>query len=389
MISVFLMVAMLILAVMYAYVAVRLIQALHFSRAAQLSMSLYLLVCWLATPFPFVLRLNDLETSLGDAVSWFVYANMGVFSLIFIAYLAADMMRAFAKKLCIVKSEVCDNAYDEDRRKLMKNAFHFSILGATGGLAGLGMQQALQAAVVKVVQVPIGNLPADFAQLRIVQFTDLHVGPTIKKEFVAQIVQQINALKPHIIVMTGDLVDGSVAHLRPDVAPLAELKATYGKFFITGNHEYYSGVDAWLDETQRLGFTNLINHHTLITHGNGKLLLAGVTDYRAHQYKAEHASDPQKALRNAPVADVKILLAHQPKSIQAATDAGFDLQISGHTHGGQYYPWNMVARLANPYIEGLHHHQDKTWIYVSRGTGYWGPPLRLGTEPEITLITLT
>jgi predicted MPP superfamily phosphohydrolase len=198
----------------------------------------------------------------------------------------------------------------------------------------------------------------------------------------------MNGLKADIIVMTGDLVDGSVAHLKDDVAPLVNLKAKY-KYFITGNHEYYSGAEDWIEEVKRLGFTVLLNEHELIEVNGAKLLLAGVTDYRAHQYIPAHQSSPKKAMQGAPKADVKILLAHQPKSIDEATRAGFDLQISGHTHGGQYYPWNFIAKMVNPYIKGLHLHEHKTWIYISPGTGYWGPPIRLGNEPEITVFKLT
>lgn len=388
MISMFIIVSLLLLGIMYAYVGARLVQAFHASKPLQVAMILYLFSCWLLSPLPFLLRYNDMETSFGDSFSSFVYINMGIFSLVFIAYLLADSLSLIIKKLGLMPTKACDNAFDQDRRQLMQNTFHLSIIGATGSLAGFGMQQALQDATIRQVQVPLGNVPKSLQNLRIVQFTDLHVGPTIKREYVQGIVKQINDLKPDIIVMTGDLVDGSVAHLRPDVAPLADLQSTYGKFFVTGNHEYYSGVDAWLDETSRLGFINLINEHRIIHHQGSCLLLAGVTDYRAHQYKAEHRSDPKKSISNAEPSDVKILLAHQPKSIDAASEAGFDLQLSGHTHGGQYYPWNFVAQMANPYIEGLHQHQHKTWIYVSRGTGYWGPPMRLGTEPEITLISL-
>jgi len=225
--------------------------------------------------------------------------------------------------------------------------------------------------------------------LKIVQFTDLHIGPMIKRDYVQTLVQQMNDLDADIIVMTGDLVDGSVFRLQAEVAPLANLKAKHGKFFITGNHEYYSGAEDWIAEMRRLGFTVLLNAHELIEVNGAKLLLAGVTDYRADRHIASHQSSPKKAMQGALESDVKILLAHQPKSIFEATEAGFDLQISGHTHGGQYYPWNFLAKMANPYIKGLHLHDNKTWIYVSPGTGYWGPPIRLGNEPEITVIRLT
>jgi hypothetical protein len=160
-----------------------------------------------------------------------------------------------------------------------------------------------------------------------------------------------------------------------------------GNYFVTGNHEYYSGVIEWIEEVRRLGFTVLINEHRIITSGKSKMLLAGVTDYRESRILTDHRSDPQKALNAAAKTDIKILLAHQPKSIFDAARAGYDLQISGHTHGGQFFPWNLVVGLTQPYVSGLHQHAD-TQIYVSRGTGYWGPPVRVGSPSEITLIKL-
>jgi hypothetical protein len=146
-------------------------------------------------------------------------------------------------------------------------------------------------------------------------------------------------------------------------------------------------VIEWVEEVRRLGFSVLINEHRIITSGNQKMLLAGVTDYREGRMLTAHRSDPHKALKAAPATDVKILLAHQPKSIFAASRAGYDLQISGHTHGGQFFPWNLFVGLSQPYISGLHKHEN-TQIYVSRGTGYWGPPMRVGSPSEITLIKL-
>jgi predicted MPP superfamily phosphohydrolase len=201
------------------------------------------------------------------------------------------------------------------------------------------------------------------------------------------IVEQANALAPDIVAFTGDLVDGSVPHLRHEVAPMAELAARYGRYFITGNHEYYSGAEPWVEEADRLGFDVLLNEHRVLQHGTGRILLAGVTDYSAGQFVKRHASNPEVAISGAPSCEVKILLAHQPRSLYAALPLGFDLQISGHTHGGQFFPWNLLAALGQPYIAGLHKHENM-WIYVSRGTGYWGPPLRLGARSEMTVIKL-
>ncbi|MDQ7004889.1 MAG: metallophosphoesterase [Ghiorsea sp.] len=338
----------------------------------------YLFVVWLLSTFAMSLRLFGIINDATDILAWFVYLNMGFFSLLSIAYVMIDIFHLFTQKI----------KPNPERRQFMSSTVSLGVLSGVGITTGLGFEQAVGGAIIKEVQVPLGNVPVPLQKLKIVQFTDLHIGPMIKKEYVETLVQQMNALDADMIVMTGDLVDGSVARLKHDVAPLARLKAKYGKFFVTGNHEYYSGAEDWIAEMQRLGFIVLLNEHQLIEVDGAKLLMAGVTDYRADRHLASHQTSPKKAMENAPDADVKILLAHQPKSIFEAAEVGFDLQISGHTHGGQYYPWNFIAKMANPYIKGLHLHDDKTWIYVSPGTGYWGPPIRLGNEPEITLIKL-
>jgi len=197
----------------------------------------------------------------------------------------------------------------------------------------------------------------------------------------------VNALDPDVVAITGDLVDGSVAELRAHVAPLAQLRARHGVFFVTGNHEYYSGVYGWLGELQRLGIRVLHNEHVVLQHGGAPLVLAGVPDYGGHHFDPAHASDPAAALRGAPAHATRVLLAHQPRTAPAAAQAGFDLQLSGHTHGGQFLPWIFLVPLQQPYTAGLHK-LDRMSIYVSRGTGYWGPPKRLAAPSEIAELIL-
>jgi len=378
-----------VLALLYGYIAKQLFFAFSNEKKLRNAVLFYLGICWLSSPLPIVLRLSGIDSHWGDVLAWFVYLNMGFFSVLFVWYLSKDILSLFLKPARTWLEARFSIAPSAERRALMSKTMHMGLLGVSGSLTGIGIQQAVKNAVVREINVPIGSIPAPLKDLRIAQFTDVHIGPTIKRDFVENIVKQINQLRPDMIVMTGDLVDGSVAHLKNDVAPLAKLDAPYGKFFITGNHEYYSGAEAWIAEMKSLGFTVLLNEHQLIEYKGSRVLLAGVTDYRAHQYLPAHASSPAKAMKGAPVSDVKILLAHQPKSIFEASKAGFDFQISGHTHGGQYYPWNVIAKMVNPYIQGLHKHDHKTWIYVSPGTGYWGPPIRLGTEPEITMFRLS
>ncbi|RMG36397.1 MAG: metallophosphoesterase, partial [Methanobacteriota archaeon] len=206
-----------------------------------------------------------------------------------------------------------------------------------------------------------------------------------------KIVDIVNSLAADVLVFTGDLADGTVAQLKEDVRPLAKLKAPHGCFFITGNHEYYSGVGAWLKEVERLGMKVLLNAHQVIEKGEGRLVIGGIPDPTGKQYSPEHIPNPSKAFSGAPSCDVSILLAHQPRSVFQAAEVGFDLMISGHTHGGQFFPWNFLVTLEQPYLSGMHRHkvkQGEGLVYVSRGTGYWGPPIRLGSRSEVTVFRL-
>lgn len=238
------------------------------------------------------------------------------------------------------------------------------------------------------VDVPVTGLPDALHGFSIAQISDVHVGPTIKRGFVERIVAIVNGLKTDLIAVTGDLVDGSVQQLSRHTAPLAGLAARHGVFFVTGNHEYYSGERAWTTEITRLGLRVLKNEHVVLHHEGASLVLAGVTDLSAHHFNGAEHSDPAAALRGSPAdAGAKILLAHQPKSATAAAHAGFDLQLSGHTHGGQFWPWNLFVGFFQPFTGGLYRLKD-LWVYVNHGTGYWGPPNRFGVASEITRIRL-
>src|SRR6185436_16986835 len=252
----------------------------------------------------------------------------------------------------------------------------------------VGFLNARRRARIRTVDVPIAGLPERLRGFTIVQITDIHVGATIENGYVSRIVDAVNELEADMIAVTGDLVDGSVGRLSRHTEPLGRLTARYGTFFVTGNHEYYSGVDAWIAEMRRLGLSVLLNQHVVLDHFGESIVVAGVTDLSAHHFNPAHRSDPAAALVGAPVsAAVKVLLAHQPRSAFAAAQAGFNLQLSGHTHGGQFFPWNFVVKLFEPFTAGLHR-LDDLWLYVSRGTGYWGPPKRFGAPSEITHLTL-
>jgi predicted MPP superfamily phosphohydrolase len=255
-------------------------------------------------------------------------------------------------------------------------------------VTAVGVVNARRLAHVKTVAVPIAGLPHALDGYTIVQLSDIHVGPTIKRGYLNAIVNRVNALQADAVAITGDLVDGSVAQLGLHTEPLQRLRARDGVYVVTGNHEYYSGAREWIAELRRLGLTVLMNEHVLHERDGAALMIAGVTDFTAHHYIEQHRSDAQQAGAGAvrEVA-VRILLAHQPRSAPAAAAAGFDLQLSGHTHGGQFWPWNLLVPLQQPYVAGLHRLRQ-LWVYTSRGTGYWGPPVRFGAPSEITRLRL-
>jgi len=235
--------------------------------------------------------------------------------------------------------------------------------------------------------VSLARLPPALSGTRIVHLSDVHVGPTIQRAFIETIVAQCNALAADLIVITGDLVDGSVEELREHVAPLSSLRAKYGVFFVTGNHEYYSGAADWCGELERLGVRVLRNERVSIGDETASFDLAGVDDHSAHRFGNGHGEDLPKALRGRDLSRELVLLAHQPRTIFEAQAHGVGLQLSGHTHGGQLWPWTYLVRLQQPVVAGLARFGNSL-VYVSCGTGYWGPPMRLGAPSEIAELTL-
>ena len=251
-----------------------------------------------------------------------------------------------------------------------------------------GVRTALAGPRIREIKVPISKWPAGQKPLRIVQISDLHVGSYIKESYVAEVAHRVRALQPDLIAITGDLGDGNVFELQKDLEPLRDLPATYGRFYVSGNHEYYWHVGSWVAKMKDLGYTVLENSGEWIE--EAKLWVGGVPDITAHRMVPGQVSDPKKALpskgtgQGAP----KMLLAHQPKSVFGAEEAGFDLMLCGHTHAGQFFPANLIVRFFNPYHHGLYRHKSKLWVYVSAGTGYWGSPLRLFVPAELTVLNL-
>jgi len=276
---------------------------------------------------------------------------------------------------------------DAERRLALARLFGLLTLLVTGGLAAVAVRSGLARVALREVSVRLRRLPQALDGTTIVQLTDVHVGPTIGRDFIEEIVERTNAANPDVIAITGDLVDGSVEDLREHVAPLAKLKARFGVYFVTGNHEYYSGAEAWCAELTRLGIRVLRNERVSIGDGNVSYDLAGIDDAHAHQFGNGHGADLARAVAGRDVSRELVLLAHQPRAVFEAVEHGVGLQLSGHTHGGQIWPWTYLVRLQQPVVAGLARFSE-TQVYVSRGTGYWGPPMRLAAPAEITRVTL-
>ena len=381
---------------MYAYIGWRLIGPAPLETQGKWTAWTAFFFLWISVPLSFILRFRRDPDWLSDAIGWIAYLGLGFLSIVLAFLLLRDGAAlivwgakrtvALLTRFLTVNRDVKEHP-DPERRQFLMQTMNLSMVGAAAMLSGYGIFEARSRPAIEEISVPIQNLPEEFEGFRIVQISDIHVGPTIKRAYVQGIVDQVNHISKDVICFTGDLADGSVPSLREEVAPLKALSAPFGTFFVTGNHEYYSGVDAWTEEVQRLGFTVLVNEHRILEKGKARMVLAGITEYRAGRFKPSHAPDPRAAITAAPIEMVKILLAHQPQSVFEASVEGYDLQLSGHTHGGQYMPWNLLVDWYQPFIKGLYRYR-KTWLYVNRGAGYWGPPLRLGVPAEITVISL-
>jgi predicted MPP superfamily phosphohydrolase len=360
---------LLILLLLHVYIGWRLLPAMQIGTPGELVGGGLLAISAGLIPLGLMTRFLAIPQTLGDRLSWAGYLAMGLFSSLLVLTLLREVV------LVVTPAG------------LLTDDSAILVVVAALLVTAAGFVNARRLARVVNVDIPITGLPQALDGFTIVQISDIHVGPTIKKRYVQAIVDRVNGLQADVVAITGDVVDGSVQQLASQAAPLGSLKGRHGVYVVTGNHEYYSGAAAWMQEFGRLGLHGLMNEHVVIDHGGAPLVLAGVTDYNAGQFDPAQASDPSRAMLGAPAGAPKILLAHQPRSAAAAAAAGFDLQLSGHTHGGQFWPWNLFVRFQQPYTAGLNL-LNKMWVYTSRGTGYWGPPMRFGAPSEITRLRL-
>ncbi|HET7364666.1 MAG TPA: metallophosphoesterase [Burkholderiales bacterium] len=254
------------------------------------------------------------------------------------------------------------------------------VLGGSLVAIAVGAAAAFRGPRIERVDLPIAGLHPDLDGYRIVQISDLHVGPNIGRRYVQRVVDLCRTLDADLVVLTGDIVDGPVPQLAADVAPLAELARGGRAFFILGNHDCYAGAGPWIAHWREAGMQVLLNSHEIVRKGAARLLVGGVVDPAYGRLRPEISiGEP---------ADFRLLLAHNPRLAPLGAKAGFDLQLSGHTHAGQFFPWTLAVRLVHaPHVAGLSR-EGKMLVYVSAGTGTWGPPVRFGTNPELTLLRL-
>lgn len=384
--AIFLAVVLSVLFGIHFFLWARLVRDPHWPRPFGLLASSLLCLFAVSIPASLFLRRSS-ASAVTEWLVWPAYVWLGTMFLLFVALLGADVVRVM---VWLGRKAVGGGqaSFDVERRQLIARWIAAGAGALASGLGLAAIRSARGPVSVHRVEIPLHRLPREHDGITVVQLTDIHVGQTIGRRHVEDLVSSTNALDPDVVVITGDLVDGSVHELRDAIAPLAHLRAKHGIFFVTGNHEYFSGAAEWLDELTRLGIRVLRNERVRIGGGSLAFELAGVDDRSAARSGLPgHGEDLERALlgwdRRAPL----VLLAHQPRTVLEAANFGVDLQLSGHTHGGQIWPFGVLVRLQQQFLAGLVRHRD-TWIFVSRGAGYWGPPMRLGAPAEIAQLVL-
>jgi predicted MPP superfamily phosphohydrolase len=274
--------------------------------------------------------------------------------------------------------------FDQERRRVIKVIFDSAVLIAAVSYLWRGVSEGTKLPEVKDVIVRVKDFP--FSGFTIVQLTDVHIGRTIKRDFLAEIVARTNAMKPDMVVITGDLFDLQPEKIMDDLQPLKDLQAP--TYFITGNHEYYVGVESVFETIETLGIRALSNEAIRFGNDTGSFNLVGLNDLSGNRFDTR-PPDAEAAYRDLDQSRPTIVLSHQPRSIPLVEGKRCDLMLCGHTHGGQIFPFGLLVMLAQPYLYGLHEFAPGKQIYVSRGTGYWGPPLRVLAPSEISRIVIT
>ncbi len=351
------------------YVWWRLVHKTNLPRRARRILTVAIVLLWLSIPLTTHARLW--APSFASAIAWIPMPWIAFVGLTAVALLALELPR-----------RALPSKADPSRRQFLARVTGGTAAFVAGGSMVPGIASARGEHDVVDVELKLPNLPRHLDGFSIVQLSDLHCGLTIDRAFVQRVVDRTNALSPDLIALTGDLIDGPVADLREDIAPLAQLRAKHGVFAITGNHEYYAGAEPWVAEITRLGARYL--RYDVVTIADG-FDLAGVDDHSADTSEAALAAFGQR-LAGRDKGRPLVLLAHQPRQVHDGWNA--DLQLSGHTHGGQVWPWHYIVKLQQGGLLAGHYQIAATQLYVTRGCGYWGPPVRLFAPLEITRVIL-
>ena len=379
---IFFIIFSIILLSMYSYVGWKLVWTLSIPSFYKYALLIIVILLYLSLISTFIFHFNHINNYFTYIITWIGYTGLGTISLLFFIQISVDIINT-AKSLIINK-----NNFNPQRRVFINLGIKGTI-GALGLLGtGWGLYSAIKTPIIKKIVIPINNLPKSFKKIKMAQISDLHVSAMITDKYVQKVSDKLLKMDPDILFFTGDAADGSVKSFGSYMQSLADIKPKYGKYFVTGNHEYYSDMNGWLRLIENIGFKILINESQNIDINGSTLMITGIPDRTGKYFSNYHKTDMIKATNNMPKADVKILLAHQPKDVDHAIKYDFDLFLCGHTHGGQYFPFSLFVQLAHPFLKGLHK-KENTWVYINQGTGYWGPPMRIGTEPEITEIVFS
>ena len=358
-----------VFALLNLYIVKRFVNKLDIKPLYRKYFKLFLLVNFLGIAGYMVARQNPV---IPNWLFFLLSLPVGIVFLIFCTAVIYDISKVVIDKIPV----------NEKRRNFFKKSLDISSLAVAGGLSARAIYEARHIET-QTVDIKIKNLKRSY---KIAQVSDIHIGGLIDEKFIRKLVQRVNKLQPDIVVITGDLVDISLKYAIPALEELKGLKTNYGSYFIVGNHEYFHGIEQIIKTVNGLGIKVLENENVYIGPKGEGFNLAGVYDVMGGR-TGHHKPDLQKALQGKADSPT-VLLAHQPRFIEEV-QSGVDLMLSGHTHGGQIYPFRVLVKLVQPYLAGLYRHNENMQIYVNKGTGFWGPPMRLGAAAEITDITIS
>lgn len=315
----------------------------------------------------------------GTPRDWLATAGDALLGAVWVLFVTSVLAQVLRLVLAVL------DVGDPTRSRVVAGAVVFVVIA----VLGWGFAEAMRVPRTKHVDVTIDRLGSGLHGLRVAMITDTHYGPVDRTKWSVGVMERINEIEADVVCHLGDIADGTVEMRRGQAEPLASMRGALARVYVTGNHEYYGEAQGWLDYMEAIGWDALHNRHIVIERGGDRLVVAGVDDLTAESSGLDgHGANLDAALAEADPALPVLLLAHQPKHVTRAATAGVDLQVSGHTHGGQIWPFNYLVRLDQPVVHGLSAHGERTQLYTSRGTGFWGPPFRVFAPSEITVLTL-